>query len=176
MTRWIAALPLAALAALAVLFATFGLHHDPHFIPDALVGQHAPAETLPSLETGAPTTLKAALRGPTLVSFFASWCGPCADEAPALLALKAQGVRIVGVAYKDDPAKSRAFLERLGDPYDVTLVDAAGRAGVDFGVDGVPDTFLVGADGVVKAKHAGPLDPDQAQALLERIERGPKTG
>ena len=168
MKRWVATAPLAVLALLGVLFATFGLHHNPHFIPDAMVGQPVPDETLPSLDTGERTALKPLLHGSTFVSFFASWCAPCEEEAPALAALRVEGARIIGVAYEDDPAKSRDFLARLGNPYDAVLVDRGGRAGVDFGVDGVPDTFLVGPDGVILAKHAGPLQPAEAQAMLER--------
>ncbi len=170
MTRWIAGLPLAALLALGVLFATFGLHHDPHFVPNAMVGQPAPAETLPRLDTGAVTSLRSQLAGPTIVNFFASWCVPCAQDSPALMALRTEGARVIGVAYKDDPTKSRAFLARLGDPFTTVLVDRQGRTGLDFGVDGVPDTFLIGANGVILAKHAGPLEPLDAAALLSQAQ------
>ncbi len=172
MKRWVAILPLGVLGALGMVFATFGLHHDPHFIPDAMVGHPAPAETLPRLDTGAAIPLKGELSGPTLVTFFASWCLPCVQEAPALLALKAEGVRIIGVAYKDDPDASRDFLARNGDPFTTVLVDRQGRTGIDFGVDGVPDTFLVGADGMILAKHSGPIAPADATALLDRIPQG----
>jgi cytochrome c biogenesis protein CcmG/thiol:disulfide interchange protein DsbE len=175
-TRWIALAPLAVLAALAILFATFGLHHDPHFIPDALVGHKAPQETLPLLNTMTPTSLNAQLEGVTLVNFFASWCPPCAEEAPALLALQAQGVRIVGVAYKDDPAKTKQFLSRLGDPFTVVFVDRQGRAAVDFGVDAAPDTFLVDQRGVILAKHAGPLTVEDAQTLVDIADRAARSG
>jgi cytochrome c biogenesis protein CcmG/thiol:disulfide interchange protein DsbE len=159
------------LAALAVLFATFGLHHDPHFIPDALVGKTAPVETLPALQTGAPSTLKPDAQGPILVNFFASWCAPCWQDTPALLSLQAEGVRIVGVAYKDDPANTKAFLARLGDPFTTVLVDRNGRVGIDYGVDAPPDTFLIGADGKVLAKHAGPLTVADATTLLAQIDQ-----
>ena len=170
MKRWIAALPLAALAALAVLFATFGLHHDPHVTPTALIGKPLPGRALTPLTGGAPVPLPAEVQGPTLVNAFASWCAPCAEENPALVALKAEGVRIIGVAYKDDPANTRAFLDRLGDPFTAVLVDRDGRMGVDLGISGVPETFLVGADGVVIAKHVGPLEPKDAEALLEQAQ------
>jgi cytochrome c biogenesis protein CcmG, thiol:disulfide interchange protein DsbE len=168
MKRSVAILPLVALAGLGALFATFGLHHDPHFIPDALVGQRAPDETLPPLQGGRPHALKSDLRGPTVVNFFASNCAPCAEEAPALMALRAEGVRLVGVTYKDDPPDSRAFLSRFGDPFAAVLVDRGGRAALDFGVSGVPETFLIAADGRVLMKRAGALSPADAQALIER--------
>ncbi len=171
MKRGLALAPLGVLAALALLFATFGLHHDPHFIPDALVGQIAPVETLPTLRTGAPQTLKPDAKGPILVNFFASWCGPCWQDTPALLSLQAEGVKIIGVAYKDDPANTKAFLARLGDPFTTVLVDRGGRVGIDYGVDAPPDTFLIAADGKVLAKHAGPLTVQDATGLLAEIDK-----
>jgi cytochrome c biogenesis protein CcmG/thiol:disulfide interchange protein DsbE len=78
-------------------------------------------------------------------------------------------VRIIGVAYKDDPAKAQAFLDRLGDPYAVRLADRDGRAGIEFGVTGVPETFLVGRDGVIRDKHSGPLSDDDVKTLAGRV-------
>jgi len=169
--RWLGLIPLAVLVALGALFATFGLHHDPHFIPDALVGKTAPVEDLPTLQTGAPAALKPDPAGPILVNFFASWCGPCWQDTPALLSLQAEGVKIVGVAYKDDPANTRAFLAKLGDPYTTVLVDRSGRVAIDYGVDAAPDTFLLDASGKVLAKHAGPLSVTDATNLLAQIDK-----
>ncbi len=168
MKRWIAILPLAALAGLGAVFAAYGLHHNPHYIPNARVGQPLPDVTLPPLAGGAPVRLHDAAPPSTLVNFYASWCVPCIQEQPTLMALKAEGVRIIGVAWKDDPAKTRAHLARYGDPYAETLVDRDGRAGVEFGVSGVPETYLVGANGVILAKVAEPLTADTAEQLLER--------
>jgi cytochrome c biogenesis protein CcmG/thiol:disulfide interchange protein DsbE len=169
MTRWLAALPLVALAALALLFAAYSLHRNPQVDPQALVGKPMPALSLPALEDGRPVALaQARLPGPTLVNFYASWCVPCEVEHPVLRALKADQVRVVGVAYKDAPENTRAFLARLGDPFAVRLVDRDGRAGVEFGVTGVPETYLVDARGVILAKHTGPMSPDDAQALLAK--------
>jgi cytochrome c biogenesis protein CcmG/thiol:disulfide interchange protein DsbE len=166
MKRWIAVLPLAVLGLLAVLFATFGLHHDPHVIPDALVGKPLPIDALPPLAGGAPEALTAEVKGPTLVNVFFSTCAPCVEEHPSLLALKARGVRIVGVAYKEDPARTAAYLERLGDPFAAVLVDRDGRAAIDLGVSGAPETFAVTASGQVVAKHSGVLAPADADRLL----------
>ena len=170
MKRLTALLPLGVLALLAVLFATFGLHHDPHFTPDALVGQKAPDGFLPRVDGAGPARLAAVARGPTLVNFFFSTCPPCIEEAPALLALKSEGVRIIGIAYKEPPADTRAFLERYGDPFSTVLVDRNGREAIEWGVTGAPETFAVNAHGKVLAKHAGPLEPADAQALLERLQ------
>ena len=170
MNRLVAILPLGVLAALAVLFATFGLHHDPHFNPDALVGQQAPDGVLPRLDGRGRERLGAGFKGPVLVNFFFSTCPPCIEEAPALMALKAQGVRVVGVAYKEPPADTQGFLARYGDPFAAVLVDRDGREAIDWGVTGAPETFLVDPHGRVLAKHAGALQPADAEAMLERIQ------
>lgn len=167
MKRWLAFAPLLILIALAILFAGYALRRDPHVQPHALVGKPMPALTLPELASGSPTPIRAASDGPMLVNFFASWCAPCEVEHPQLMALKAQGVKIVGVAYKDAPANTQAFLGRLGDPFAEHRVDRDGRAGLEFGVTGVPETYLVGSDGMILAKHTGPLTPDAAEDLLK---------
>lgn len=169
MTRWLTILPLVVLAALAALFGLYGLHHDPKVQPHAMVGKPMPDLALPALEDGRPVRLRELTAGgPVIVNFFASWCAPCEVEAPQLNALAARGVRIVGVAYKDAPAKTQAFLARLGDPYVQRLSDPDGRAGVEFGVTGVPETYLVGRDGVILDKHTGPLEAADVDALARR--------
>jgi cytochrome c biogenesis protein CcmG/thiol:disulfide interchange protein DsbE len=172
MTRWLAALPLAVLAALALLFAGYALHHDPKVIPMALVGKPSPDISLPSLDTGAMVRLRDASRdGPVLVNFFASWCAPCQIEHPALMEMAAHHVRIIGIAYKDDPQNTQAFLSRLGDPFTERLVDRDGRAGIEFGVSGVPETYLVAQDGKVLAKYTN-LNAGDAKALTARLLTG----
>ncbi len=169
MNRWLGFAPLVVLAALGVLFAGYALRHDPRVQPAALVGKPVPAVVLPDFDTGAKVAMRDAPQGPRLVNFFASWCAPCRIEQPQLMTLKARGVTIVGVAYKDEPAKTRAFLDELGDPFALRLVDRSGRAGIEFGVTGVPETFLVGADGVILAKHSGPLTQADAEALMSKL-------
>ena len=172
MKRWLAFTPLVILIALAALFAGYALKRDPHVQPHAMVGKPMPALALPALDSGRPTPIRAngvpGAEGPILVNFFASWCAPCEVEHPQLMALKAQGVKVVGVAYKDAPANTQAFLTRLGDPFAERLVDRDGRAGLEFGVTGVPETYLVGSDGMILAKHTGPLTPDAAEDLLKK--------
>ena len=172
MNRWLAIAPLAALVALGLLFGLFSLKRDPQVKPDALVGKPLPELTLPALDTGRPVRLHdAAQPAPVLVNIFASWCAPCEIEHPVLVDLKKQGVRVVGVAYKDAPENTKAFLGRLGDPYAERLVDRDGRAGIELGVTGVPETYLVGADGKVLAKHTGPLTAQTARDLLAKAQR-----
>jgi cytochrome c biogenesis protein CcmG/thiol:disulfide interchange protein DsbE len=178
MSRWLAALPLLAIAAMAALFSLYALHRDPHVEPRALVGKPMPDVTLASLDDGRPVRLRdALLHGPVVVNFYASWCGPCELDQPALLAMKAKGVRVLGVAYEDVPPrgsadKARAFLARLGDPFATRLIDPDGRAGIEFGITGVPETFLVGADGKILDKRTGPLGREAA----DRLAAGALTG
>jgi len=170
MSRWLAAMPLIALAALAVLFGAYALHRNPQVTPQALVGKPMPDLVLPRLEDGGSVRLgDVAAEGPMLVNFFASWCAPCEVEQPALMDLKARRVKIVGIAYKDAPQNTQAFLSRLGDPFAQRLVDRDGRAGIEFGLTGVPETYLVSREGRILAKHAGPLTPADAARLTAKL-------
>lgn len=168
MRRWLAFVPLAALVLLGVLFVGYSLKRNPQVQPAATVGKPMPALTLPSLDDGRAIALAEAAKGPVLVNFFASWCAPCEIEHPVLVGLKREGVPVVGIAYKDAPENTRAFLGRLGDPFSARLVDRDGRAGLEFGVTGVPETYVIGSDGVILAKHTGPLTPEGAKALLAK--------
>ena len=167
MKRVAAFLPLAVLIVLAIVFAGWSLKRDPHVQPHALVGKPVPAVVLPDLDTGARVALSDPSKGPRLINFFASWCAPCEVEHPVLMGLRAQKVRIVGIAYKDAPPNTQGFLNRLGDPFAQILVDRDGRAGVEFGVTGVPETYVVGRDGMILAKHTGPLTPAEADRLAK---------
>lgn len=177
MTRWLAFAPLVVLAALAALFIGWSLKRDPDVKPAALVGRPVPETVLPMLAgdgTGAVLDLKTAGRGrPMLINVFASWCAPCRVEHPKLLALKAQGVTVIGVAYKDRPEDTRAFLTELGDPFAFVLVDADGQAGLDLGITGAPETFAVNAMGTVTAKHSGTLLDDADVARLVAAMQAP---
>jgi cytochrome c biogenesis protein CcmG/thiol:disulfide interchange protein DsbE len=171
--RTLAFAPLAALVLLAILFVGWSLRRDPNVKPDALVGQPLPAVSLTALSGGAPALLSETIDSRpgavTVVNVFASWCAPCRVEHPQLMALKARGVRVVGVAWRDQPADTTAFLNELGDPFAAVLSDPEGRSGVELGISGVPETFLVDASGRVVAKASGPLvDEAAVQALLAR--------
>ena len=166
--RTFALAPIAVLLGLVAVFAGYALHHDPQVIPRATVGKPAPDIALPSLDGAAPSPIRASMKGPVLVNFFASWCVPCVEEAPALAALKAEGAPIVGIAWKDDPAKTRDFLARYGDPYQSLFVDRDGRAGIDFGVTGAPETYAIDAQGRIVDKTAGAISAADAEGMLKR--------
>ena len=169
MKRWLAFAPLAALVLMGVLFAGYSLKRNPQVQPSAMVGHPIPDLTLPVLETGRPMPIRQAAAGPVLVNFYASWCAPCELEAPALMRLKGQGVTIIGVGYKDAPDNNRAFLGRVGDPFAVRLLDRDGRAGLEFGVTGVPESYLIDAAGVITAKFTGELTPDEELRIIAAI-------
>lgn len=173
--RLIFLLPLAVFVALAAVFLirleTAG---NLEAVPSALVGKPVPEFDLPPLKGVPQPGLKGAdLKGAvTVVNVFASWCGPCRIEHPQLIALqKDQRIRLVGINYKDVPANAVRFLDELGNPYAAIGVDTTGRTAIDWGVYGVPETFVVDANGIVRYKHIGPIDAAGLQAtVLPAIE------
>lgn len=156
----LAFLPLAALVALVWVFAA-NINRDPSLVASVLINKPAPQFSLPAVsgltEPGFDT---ASLKGQvTVVNVFASWCVPCRDEHPVLENLKQEtGIPIFGINQKDAPDQAAAFLTALGNPYDRIGADADGRASIDWGVYGVPETFIVDAAGVIRFKHTGPLE------------------
>ncbi|OYX14350.1 MAG: thiol:disulfide interchange protein [Rhizobiales bacterium 32-66-8] len=158
-------LPVALFAGLAVLFLVQLYAGDPSRIPSALVGRPAPLAPLPPLaglvENGQPVPglTPADFAGKvTLVNIWASWCAPCREEHPLLMALaRDPRVRLVGINYKDAPDNARRFLGQFGLPYAAVGVDPNGRAAIEWGVYGVPETFLVAPDGTIAHKFVGPL-------------------
>jgi cytochrome c biogenesis protein CcmG/thiol:disulfide interchange protein DsbE len=168
------ALPLIALVALVAIFAT-SIDRDASLVRSALIDRPAPDFALPALEgMDVPGFDTAALKGePTLVNVFASWCIPCRDEHPLLEGIKSDtGIRMYGINHSDAPENARAFLAELGNPYDAIGADRDRRVSLDWGVYGVPETFLVDAEGVITFKHVGPLTPDAIEKeLLPAIER-----
>lgn len=152
-------LPAFALLGLVVILA-IGLTRDPREVPSPLVGKPAPDFSLSVLGASPDTRLTTAeLRGrPVLVNFFASWCAACVIEHPFLMQLAAQGVEVIGVDYKDTEAEVSAWLARHGNPYRTIALDPEGAAGLDWGVYGAPETYVLDAQGVIVHKQIGPLD------------------
>lgn len=165
MTRF--ALPLAVFLAIGIALMA-GLRRDPHELPSALIGKPAPAFELPVLEADGRTVRSSDMRGKVwMLNVWASWCGPCQLEHPLLVDFAARTrIPVVGLNYKDKPEAARAWLQRLGNPYTATLVDPDGRTGIDFGVYGVPETFVIDREGVVRYRQAGPLT---REALEQRV-------
>jgi cytochrome c biogenesis protein CcmG/thiol:disulfide interchange protein DsbE len=183
--RWIFALPLILFGALAVLFLGRLFAGDPSKLPSALIGRPAPTAPLPALDgmrlDGKPISGLdlAALKGKVVVvNVFASWCGPCRDEHPHLLALAdAPAFRegravMAGLNYKDEPENARRFLNTLGNPYRVIGVDRTGRASIDWGVYGVPETFVVNGEGRILHKQVGPLDSISMNRIRKILSDG----
>jgi len=174
MRRLVFALPLLAFAAIAVWFLV-GLGRDPAKLPSALIDKPVPEFVLPALEGGNGKGLATEdLRGRvTLVNFFASWCAPCKIEHPVLMRLAAgKRVAVLGVSYKDKAADSRRFLTQLGDPFAAIGFDPEGRVAIDWGVYGVPETFVVDRQGRIRHRHVGPLtDAALKDALMPMIAR-----
>lgn len=168
--RWIAFLPLGIFAALAVVFLVMLLSgRDTSTVPSALIGQPAPETDLlpldPTLSVGLNS--KNFQGNVTLVNIWASWCAPCRQEHPLLMELaKDKRFVIAGLNYKDDADNARGFLSELGDPYRVIGTDPTGRTAINWGVYGVPETFLVDRQGIIRLKHVGPLTPDAVRTIL----------
>ena len=179
------ALPLIAFAGLAALFWLRLGSGDPSRIPSALIGHPAPQTSLPPLTgllsdgTQVPGLDPAIFKGKvSVVNVWASWCVPCHDEAPLLTELaKDQRLQLVGINYKDAPDNARRFLGRYGNPFGVVGVDANGRAAIEWGVYGVPETFVVGREGTIVYKLVGPITPDNIDSVLKaEIDKALKTG
>ena len=158
-------LPLLGFFALVGLLG-FGMwwnqHHETNEVPSPLIGKPAPDFVLPLLLDPTKTLSKKDMLGKAyLINIFGSWCVTCHEEHPILIAeAKHLGVPLIGLAWKDDPADSKRWIARYGDPYDTIIADADGRAGIEFGVYGAPETFLIDAQGVIVYKRIGMLTPD----------------
>lgn len=163
----------------AILFAILGaflmrgLSKDPREIPSPLIGRAAPAFTLPLLAQPEQNWTPQSMAGKVwLLNVFASWCVPCLVEHPVLLQMSKQGtLPIVGFNYKDEPSSAGGWLAKHGDPYTVVVADRSGSVALDYGVYGVPETFLVDRTGIIRFKHVGPLTPEVVSGKLMPLMR-----
>jgi cytochrome c biogenesis protein CcmG/thiol:disulfide interchange protein DsbE len=173
--RLVVLLPLAGFLALAALFFVRLGAGDVSRIPSALIGRDAPQTDLPAVEglerNGKPVPGIAAadFKGAvTVLNVWASWCVPCHDEAPLLLGLAGDPrIRVVGINYKDQADNARRFLGRYGNPFAASGADAKGRAAIEWGVYGVPETFIIGRDGRIAYKLVGPITPDNLDGVVK---------
>jgi cytochrome c biogenesis protein CcmG, thiol:disulfide interchange protein DsbE len=161
-------IPLALFAAV-VGFLGVGLGLNPREVPSPLIGKPAPAFKLPRLDDTTQTISREDMLGKVwMLNVWASWCAPCREEHPLVVDIaRRQLVPVYGLNYKDQPTAATGWLANLGNPYRATLVDADGRVGIDYGVYGVPETFIIDREGIVRMKHIGPLTP---QVVREKIE------
>jgi cytochrome c biogenesis protein CcmG/thiol:disulfide interchange protein DsbE len=182
---WLVMMPLVAFAALAALFWFRLGSGDPSKIPSALIGRPAPQTALPPLQglvnngVEVPGLDPAVFKGKvSVVNVWASWCVPCHDEAPLLTALgNDKRLQIVGINYKDSPDNARRFLGRYGNPFGIVGVDGNGRGSIEWGVYGVPETFVVGRDGTIVYKLVGPITPENIDAVLKvELEKALRAG
>ena len=158
-------LPLVVFAGLAGLFLGGIYREDPEALPSTLLGRDAPVLDVVALEGATAIEPDELTNGSvTLVNFWASWCAPCRVEHPQLMHLKHDGFAILGVNYKDDPQKARRFLDELGNPFKAVGADPRGRTAIEWGVYGVPETFVVDGKGKVVSRFAGPV----TEQILER--------
>ena len=169
-------LPLMAFLVM-VIFLGIGLKLDPHEVPSPLINKPAPAFTLPQLHEPQKTFSPADMKGKVwLLNVWASWCVSCRQEHLYLTEFARDGsINLMGLNYKDEPAAAMQWLERLGNPYKISISDIDGMAGLDWGVYGVPETFIIDKKGIVRHKQTGPVDPTILQTiimpLIEQLNR-----
>lgn len=144
--------------------------YNPHAVPDPMIGKPVPSFSLPGLRPGGGFTNADVIRNaPLLLNFFASWCLPCANELTELLKLKQRGLKIWGIVYKDRAKAAERFLRQDGDPYRRVAVDEPGRVAIDFGLYGVPETYLVDRHGILRWRWAGALTTDVVSEWLDPL-------
>jgi len=169
-------LPLIFVALIAVPFVVVlrDKGYDPQDLPSALIDKPVPEFSLPKLGSDEQLT-SAGLKGePALLNVWATWCPSCRAEYPYLIKLAQQGVAIYGLDYKDDPTEAQKWITELGDPYRFNIVDREGTLGLDLGVYGAPETYLIDAAGIIRAKHVGVVDEsvwrEKLQPIYQRLK------
>ncbi|MBA1158881.1 DsbE family thiol:disulfide interchange protein [Microvirga mediterraneensis] len=176
--RLLLLLPILIFSVLALVFLLRLASGDPSKLPSALIGRPVPEFSLAPLSglvvegTPVPGLSTADLKGQvTVVNVWASWCVPCRQEHPVLMELaKESGLRVVGINYKDNSDNARRFLGMLGNPYAAVGVDQDGRTAINWGVYGVPETFVVDPDGVVRYRHVGPILPELTEEFRQKVK------
>ena len=169
-------IPLALFVVLLV-FLAIGLTRDPHEVPSPLIGKPAPTFTLAQLHAPQKNFESQSMQGQVwLLNTWASWCVACREEHPVLMEYsKTKSVPLIGLDYKDKPEEGRKWLDRFGNPYDLSISDLDGRVGIDFGVYGVPETFLIDKQGIIRYKHIGPVTPealrDKINPLIQELQK-----
>ncbi len=168
-------LPIAVIIVVVIMLGFFyrGLQLDPKLLPSALIDKPAPAFTLPQLHDPSKTFSAADMKGKVwLLNVWASWCAACRSEHPLFMQLARKGdFPIYGLNYKDKRQDAEQWLRQLGDPYKVSISDLAGNVGIDYGVYGVPETFLIDKEGIIRYKHVGPISrKDWREIILPKMK------
>lgn len=161
---------------IVVGFLAKGLYLDPHEVPSPLIGKAAPAFQAPDLNNPDKTFSPNDMKGKVwLLNVWASWCAACREEHPTLMEMRQQNIPLYGLAYKDTDAESQAVLKQNGDPYITTATDASGKIGIDYGVYGVPETYIIDKAGIIRYKQIGPITPKNLREkiipLLKALEK-----
>lgn len=176
MRKFLVAIPLVIAFALGYLFWD-SLPRNPQELPSVLLGKAFPSFSLPALNPDQGVLTESNVKGPVLVNVWATWCPSCHVEHPYLVELAKLGIPIIGLNYKDETAKAREWLVEKGDPYIFNIVDESGRLGLDLGVTGAPETYLVDAQGVIQYRHVGVVDTQVWQQklapLYQQLESNP---
>jgi len=151
-----------------VLLFVFGLYNDPKLVPSPFIDKPLPTFELPGLQDPATSLSSGIMKGEVvLLNVWATWCIPCRQEHPLLVDLsRSADIKIYGLNYKDVRTDALAWLEKLGNPYQQVFVDESGNTGIDLGVYGVPETFILDAQGIVRYKHIGPLTADSIRTVI----------
>ena len=162
-------IPVALFGALIAVMA-WGLliREDRDRLPSTFIEKAAPDFALPTLADPSTTLTAADLKGdgPVVLNFWASWCAPCRIEHPELVTLAGEGVRVIGINFRNEPEKAQAFLDSLGNPFEVVGVDENGRAGIEYGVIALPETFVLDGNGTIVYMHVGPINPGELDGKI----------
>jgi cytochrome c biogenesis protein CcmG/thiol:disulfide interchange protein DsbE len=165
-------IPIAVFVALGLLLgvAIFKMQsgtYSPHNIPSPLIGKPLPSFALPALAEPTKTITNETFRGRAyLLNVWASWCVACREEHPLLVEMKRERIPIIGLNYKDERGDALGWLQQWGDPYETSIADLPGRLGIELGVYGVPETFVIDREGVIRYKHIGPVTPEALKKVL----------
>ncbi len=169
--KWIRfGVPLLLFVVMAAFLAK-GLENDPRHLPSARLNQAIPEFSLPTLDDGAVFVTQQDLKGPLLLNVWATWCPSCRVEHPMLNTLAEQGIRIVGLNYKDERAAAQAYLQKYHNPYSAVIFDQEGDLGLDLGVYGAPETYFIDTKGVIRHRHVGVVSDVEWERSLSAIWR-----
>ena len=164
--KWLLySIPLLGFAVMVYFFGS-AIGTDPSILPSTRIHKPVPAFNLPLLDNPQQTVTQAVVKGPVILNVWATWCPTCQEEHPLLVQLSQSGIRMIGLNYKDEPQAALKYLEIHGNPFDMNIADEKGNLGLDLGVYGAPESFLIDADGKIQYRHVGAITPDVWRNVL----------